>query len=135
MATVPKRTLFALLDRYAIMESLDLDETKSTRPTPSDSTNEIMDAISRPVDGKLVVRTCRATRKGKSSCEFDCPLDDTDQAGEAQTRLPGAVRAPRIASADCRRSPTREVAEDVDQATIDRLAASIEVLEPSEAVH
>ena len=36
---------------------------------------------------------------------------------------------------DCRRSPTREVAEDVDQAPIDRLAASIEVLEPSEAVH
>ena len=36
---------------------------------------------------------------------------------------------------DCRRSPTREVAEDVDQAPIGRLAASIEVLEPSEAVH
>ncbi len=89
-----------MLDRYATMESLDLDETKSTRPTPSDSTNEIMDAISRRVDGKLVVRTCRATRKGKSSSEFDCPLHDTDQAGEAQTRLPGAVRAPRIAPAD-----------------------------------
>ncbi len=97
-----------MLDRYATMESLDLDETKSTRPTPSDSTNEIMDAISRRVDGKLVVRTCRATRKGKSSSEFDCPLHDTDQAGEAQTRLPGAVRAPRTASADCRRSPTRK---------------------------
>ena len=97
-----------MLDRYATMESLDLDETQSTRPTRSDSTNEIMDAISRRVDGKLVVRTCRATRKGKSSCEFDCPLDDTDQAGEAQTRLPGAVRAPRTASADCRRSPTRK---------------------------
>ena len=82
-----KLTLFALLDRYATMDHLDLDETKSTRPTPSDSTNEFMDAISRRVDGKLVVRTCRATRKGKSSCEFDCPLDDTDQAGEAQTRL------------------------------------------------
>ena len=108
MAAVPKRTLFAMLDRYATMESLDLDETQSTRPTPSDSPNEIMDAISRRVDGKLVVRTCRATRKGKSSCEFDCPLDDTDQAGEAQTRLPGAVRAPRTASADCRRSPTRK---------------------------
>ena len=76
MAAVPKRTLFALLDRYATMDHLDLDETKSTRPTPSDSTNEIIDAISRRVDGKLVVRTCRATSKGKSSCQFDCPLDE-----------------------------------------------------------
>ena len=76
-----KLTLFALLDRYATMDHLDLDETKSTRPTPSDSTN---------------------------SCEFDCPLDYTDQAGEAQTRLPNAVRAPRIAPADCRRFPTRK---------------------------
>ena len=73
MAAVPKRTLFAMLDRYATMESLDLDETQSTRPTPSDSPNEIMDAISRRVDGKLVVRTCRATQEGKEQLRVRLP--------------------------------------------------------------
>ena len=73
MAAVPKRTLFAMLDRYATMDHLDLDETKSTRPTLSDSTNEIMDAISRRVDGKLVVRTCRATQEGKEQLRVRLP--------------------------------------------------------------
>ena len=51
-------------------------------------------AILQHHDGQPVVRT---TVKGKTRYEFDYPLEDTHLAGEAQTRLPGAVRTPEAA--------------------------------------
>ena len=96
-------------------------------PTPSGPANEIMDAINRVrVDGKAVVRT-----------ELHYPFAETYFPGGPRTlclavnqRMQQLVGTP--VPDDERDEPTEE---GVDQATIERLAASIEILEPPEPVH
>ena len=137
-ATVLKLTLFALLERYSTFDRRDLDEMNSNSPTPSGSTHQIMDAINRVrVAGKPVVHTRRTTRRGKAFYEFDYPLAEGDFPGGPRTVcLALLVRMHQLIGTpvpDDERGDATE--EGVDKATIDRLAASIEVVEPSEPVH
>ncbi len=94
-----------------------------------------MDAINRlRVDGQPVVRTFPTTRNGKTRYEFDYPLEDTHLAGEAQAvcqalyeRLRQLLRLPP--------APRDEVPKDIDPATVERLAATIEIIERPATVH
>ncbi len=107
-------------------------------PTPPGPADEIMDAINRVrVDGKAVVRTERTIDKGKPFYQLHYPFEANDFPGEAMTiclaltmRMQQLVGMP--VPDDERDGPTEE---GVDEKTIDRLAASIEILEPAEVVH
>ncbi len=137
-ATVLKLTMFALLERYSTMDRFDLNEINSRTPTPSGPADEIMDAINRVrIDGKTVVRTERTTSKGKTFYDLHYPFTETDFPGGPRTvclalflRLHQLVRMP--VPDDERDGPTEE---GVDKATVERLAASIDILEPPEPVH
>ena len=137
-ATVVKRTLFGLLERYSTFDRRDLDEMNSKMPTPSGSTHQIMDAINRVrIDGKPVVQTRRTTRKGKTFYELDYPLAESDfQGGPGTVCLALLVRMHQLIGTPAPDEERGDATEEgVDKATIDRLATSIEVLEPSEPVH
>ena len=137
-ATVLKLTMFALLERYSTMDRFDLNEINSRTPTPSGPAEEIMDAINRVrIDGKPVVTTERTTEKGEIFYQLDYPFTEADFPGGPRTvcltlfvRLHELIGMP--VPADERNGPTEE---GVDEATIDRLAASIEILDPPEPVH
>ena len=134
-AAVLKLTLFALLERYSTFERGELDEMNQIPPTPTGPADEIMNTINRVrVDGKMVVRTERTSDKGKPCYEVQYPFTETDFPGGPRTiclalvlRMQQLIGTP--VSDDERNEPTEE---DVDQTTINRLAASIEILEPAE---
>ena len=94
-----------------------------------------MDAINRVrVEGKAVVRTERTMDKGKPFYQLHYPFEANDFPGGARTiclaltmRMQQLVGMP--VPDDERDGPTEE---GVDEKPIDRLAASIEVLEPAE---
>ena len=133
-----KLTLFALLERYSTFDRGDRDEMNEMTPTPSGPADEIMDAINRVrVDGKAVVRTERRMDKGKPFYELHYPFAEDNFPGGARTiclaltmRMQQLVGMP--VPDDERGGPTEE---GVDEKTIGRLAASIEILEPAEVVH
>lgn len=137
-ATVLKLTLFALLERYSTFDCKDLDEMNDLTPTPSSPADEVMDAVNRVrVDGKAVVRTERVIDKGKPFYELHYPFSEDDFPGGPRTvclalslRMQQLVGMP--APDDERGGPTEE---GVAQTTIDRLAASIEILDAAAAVH
>lgn len=97
-----------------------------------------MDAVNRVrVDGKTVVRTERTIDKGKPFYELHYPFTEDDFSGGPRTvcralslRMQQLVGMP---VPDNQRS--RPTEEGVEQSTVDRLAASIEILDPAEAVH
>ena len=137
-ATVLKLTMFALLERYSTMDRLDLDEINSRTPTPSGPADKIMDAINRVrIDGKPVVRTERTTSNGEPFYDLHYPFAEADFPGGPRTVcLALFVRLHQLVGMPVpydERDGTTE--EGVDKATIDRLAASIEIVEPSEPVH
>lgn len=106
-ATVLKLTLFALLERYSTYKRSDLNEMNSQAPTPSVPADDVMEAINRVrVDGKVVVRTERTMRM-QQLIGMPVPEDEREEHTE----------------------------EGVDRTTIDRLAASIEIIEPAESLH
>ena len=137
-AAVLKLTLFALLERYSTFDRGDLDEMNELTPTPPAPADEIMDAINRVrVDGKAVVRTERTIDKGKPFYQLSYPFEANDFPGGARTiclaltmRMQQLVGMP--VPDDERDGPTEE---GVDEKTIDRLAASIEILEPAQVAH
>ena len=107
-------------------------------PTPPGPADEIMDAINRVrVDGKAVVRTERTMDQGKPFYQLHYPFEANGFPGGARTiclaltmRMQQTGRHAR--ARDERDGPTEE---GVDEKTIDRLAASIEILEPAEVAH
>ena len=137
-ATVLKLTMFALLERYSTMNRFDLDEINARTPTPSGPTVEIMDAINRVrIDGKAVVRTERSTNQGKALYELHYPLKETDfTGGPRSVCLALFVRLHQLVGMPVPDNERNEPTEErVDKATIDRLAASIKILDPPETVH
>ena len=137
-ATVLKLTLFALLERYSTVKPNDLDEMNELTPTPSAPVDDTMEAINRVrIDGKAVVRTERAIDNGKPFYDLHYPLSNDDFPGGARTiclalllRIQQLVGMP--VPDDERGGPTEE---GVDQSTVDRLTASIEIVEPEERTH
>lgn len=97
-----------------------------------------MDAIDRVrIDGKTVVRTERTIDKGEPFYQLHYPFSETDFPGGPRTVcLALTLRMQQLAGMpapdDERDGP---IEEGVDKATIDPLAASIEILEPPEPVH
>ena len=75
------------------------------------------------------------TTKGKTRYEFDCPLEDFP-GGASTICLALTMRMQQLVGMpvpdDERDGPTEE---GVDEKTIDRLAASIEILEPAAVAH
>ncbi len=97
-----------------------------------------MDAVNRVrVDGKTVVRTERTIDKGKPFYELHYPFTEDDFSGGPRTVcLALSLRMQQLVGMpvpDNERS--RPTEEGVEQSTVDRLAASIEILDPAEAVH
>lgn len=137
-ATVLKLTMFAVLERYSTFEHIALDDINSRTPTPVGPADQIMDAINRVrIDGKPIVRVHRTMERGETFYEFDYPLDNAGFPGGARTvclalfvRMQELIRTP---VSDDERNDTTE--EGVDEATIDRLAASIEILPPPDTLH
>ena len=111
----------------------DLDEMNSNTTTPSGSIHQFMDAINRVrIDGKAVVRTRRATDRGKPFHELHYPFAESDFPGGARTlclaltmRMQHLVKKP---VPDDERNGFTE--EGVDRAAIERLAASIDPSRP-----
>ena len=138
-ATVLKLTLFALLERYSAFNRSDLDEMNDVTRTPSGPVDKTMETVNRVrIDGKAVVRTERAINNGKPFYELHYPFSEDDFPGGPRTvclalslRMQELVGMP--VPDDERAEPTEE---GVDQATVERLAASIEILvDPAEMVH
>ena len=96
-----------------------------------------MDAIDRVrIDGKTVVRTERTIDKGEPFYQLHYPFSETDFPGGPRTvclALTLACSSWRMPAPDDERDGPIE--EGVDKATIDPLAASIEIREPPEPVH
>ncbi|MCY4122334.1 MAG: hypothetical protein OXG72_15600 [Acidobacteria bacterium] len=137
-ATVLKLTLFALLERYSTFDRGDLDEMNELAPTPSAPAYEVIDAINRVrIDGNAFVGTERTIDKGKPFYDLHYPFSETDFPGGARTVcLALTVRIHELIGMpvpdDERDGPTEE---GVDPATIDQLAASIEIVEPAKTLH
>lgn len=97
-----------------------------------------MEAIGRVrIDGKAVVRAKRTTKKGKPFYELHYPFDANNFPGGARTLcLALTIRMHQLIGMpvpdDERDEPTEK---GVDKATVDRLAASIEIIEPAETLH
>lgn len=137
-ATVLKLTLFALLERYSTFTRADLDTINESMPTPAGSTENVMDAINRVrVDGKAVVRAERTIEDGRPFYELHYPFSHADFPGGARTVcLALTVRIHQLAGTPVPDDERDEHTENgVDKATIDRLAASIDILEPAETLH
>ena len=96
-----------------------------------------MDAIDRVrIDGKTVVRTERTIDKGEPFYQLHYPFSETDFPGGPRTVcLALTLRMQQLAHAGARRRARPTHRGGVDKATIDPLAASIEILEPPEPVH
>ena len=107
-------------------------------PTPSGPVDETMEAVNRVrIDGKAVVRTERSIDNGEPFYELHYPFSADDFPGGARTIcLALAIRMHQLVGMpvpeDERGGPTED---GVDQATIDRVAASIEIVEPEERTH
>ena len=124
--------------RVCTFDRSDLDVMNSNTPTPSGSTRQIMDAINGVrTGGKPVVRTRRTTRKRMTFYEFDYPFAEGDfPGGPGTVCLALLVRMHQQLGTPV---PDDEGGDAtslrVDPSAIDRLAASIEILEPSEPGH
>ena len=137
-ATVLKLTMLAVLERYSTFDHIDLDDINSRTPTPAGPADQIMDAINRVrIDGKPIVRVHRTIERGETFYEFDNPLENAGFPGGARTvclallvRMQELIRMP---VSDDERNDTSE--EGLDKATLDRLAASIEILPPPDTLH
>ena len=105
-------------------------------PTPAGATHEVIDAINRVrTDARPSVRTTappgserRSTRSTTRSPKRISPADRLPLPGAARPHAPDR-------HAGIRRRPDGATEDGVNKETTDRLAASIESLEPSEPVH
>ena len=107
-------------------------------PTPSGPTDELMEAVNRVrIDGKTVVRTERTTRKGETFYELDYPFSEDDFPGGPRTVcLALTVRIQELIGMPVPEDERAEASEEgIDKETINRLAASIEILERAETVN
>ena len=131
-ATVLKLTVFAILEGYSGTTPTEKKIMDAGIPTPPWPTGEVMNAINRlRIDGKPVVST-HPTRK--NGYEYDYPLEDTELAGQIQivcqalvVRMRQLLLLPPV--------PDEQFPKDMDRAMVDKLAASIEILDPPETVH
>ena len=137
-ATVLKLTLFALLERYSTLDRAEIDAMYESMPTPSRRTDELMETIGRVrIDGKTVVRRTCETRNGRRHYKLHYPFDATNFPDGARTVcLALTIRMHELLGMpitdDDRNEPTEE---GIDRKIIDRLAASIEIIEPAETLH
>ncbi|MCY4058556.1 MAG: hypothetical protein OXG44_11195 [Gammaproteobacteria bacterium] len=137
-ATVLKLTLFALLERYSTFEQSDLDEMNAITPTPSGPADDVMEAVNRVrIDGKAVVRTEVTTEKGEAFYDLQYPFSEDDFPGGPRTvclalsmRIHELIGMP--VPEDERAKTTKE---GIDKETINRLAASIEIVKRAETVN
>ena len=133
--TVLKLAIFAVLEGYTETTPAEMVIMDAGIPTPPWPTDEAMDTINRlRVDGQPVVRTYRRTGNRTTRYEFDYPLENTHLAGEARivcqalvARLRQLLRLPAV--------PRDELPKGVDAVAVERLAGTIEIVEPLETVH
>lgn len=133
-ATVLKTTLVALLMHYSSVDDSELNLIDTWIPTPNGCEDEVMDAIDRVrIDGKAVVRTERTIKNGKPFYNLNYGSTETDFPGGPETVcLALTIRIHKLIGMPAPDTERDEPAED--QATIDRLTASIEIVEPVETV-
>ena len=134
-ATVLKLTVFAILEGYGETTPSEKEIMDAGIPTPPWPTDEVMNAINRlRIDGKSVVSTHPTRKNARRPYEYDYPLEDTELAGHIPTvcqalvvRMRQLLLLPPV--------PDEQFPKDMDRATVDKLAASIEILDPPETVH
>ena len=137
-ATILKLTLFALIERYSTFERAEIESMYESMPTPSDPTDDTMEAIGRVrIDGRIVVRRTYKTRERERQHTLEYPFNANSFPGGARTvclalttRMYELLGMP--VTDDDRNERTQEA---IDWNTVDRLAASIEIIEPAETLH
>lgn len=127
----------------ALMEAFsphptEADEREESAPPRIDPPEETMNAIDRiRMDGKAIVRTEHVIHEGRAFRKLHFPFSRTDFPGGPATVCTALMlRAARLvgeAIPDDERDDLTP--EGVEWTTIERLAASIEIVEPAETVH
>ena len=113
-----------------------IDETDESDPPQARPTEETMNTIDRlRMDGKAIVRTERVVQEGKTFRKLHFPR--TDFPGGPMTVCVALIlRMARLAGEAVPDDERDKLTpQGVDSTTIERLAASIEIVEPAETVH
>ena len=122
----------------ALMEAFSPDGARTDEPDGPYHSAETANAIDRlRMDGKAIVRTERVLHEGKIFHELHFLFSNTDFPGGPSTICSTLIV--RMAQLTGEPVPEDErdklTPQDVDWATIERLAASIEIVEPAETIH
>ncbi len=126
--------LVALMEAFSPYPT-EVDETDEEAPP---RTEETMDAIDRlRMDGKAIVRTEHVIHEGRTFRKLHFPFSRTDFPGGPMTVCAALIlRAARlVGEAVPENERDKLTPQGVDWTTIERLAASIEIVEPAETVH
>lgn len=129
--------LVALMEAFSPIGS-GIDNTDDPEPPQIKPTEEIFDTIDRlRIDGKVVVRTERVIHEGKTFHKLHFPFSETDFPDGPRTICSTLIV--RMAQLTGEPIPDDErdklTPQGVDWTTIERLAASIEIVEPAETIH
>ena len=127
--------LAALVETFS-PDGSGVDETDESDPPQARPTEETMNTIDRlRMDGKAIARTERVVNEGRRSAS----CTSREPASPAGPMTVCAALILRIARLAGEAVPDDErdklTPQGVDWTTIERLAASIEIVEPAETVH
>ncbi|MYH29200.1 MAG: hypothetical protein F4018_10975 [Acidobacteria bacterium] len=114
-----------------------IDETEIDETDGPDESDETMNAIDRlRIDGKVVARTERVMHGGKIFHKLHFLFSSTDFPGGPGTICAALVlRMAQLTGEPISNDERGKLAPQADWTTIERLAASIEIVEPGETVH
>lgn len=128
--------LVALMEAFSPAGS-GIDDTDEPKPPLIDPTEETFDTIDRlRIDGKVVARTERVVHEGKTLHKLHFPFSGSDFPGGPRNLCAALVlRMAQLSGEPVPDDERNELAPEAAWATIERLAASIEVVEPAETVH
>ena len=128
--------LLALMEAFSPVGS-EIDDTDEPEPPQIDPTEETFDTIDRlRIDGKVVARTKRVVHEGKTLHKLHFPFSETDFPGGPMNVCAALVlRMAQLSGEPIPDDERNKLAPQAAWATIERLAASIEVVEPAGTVH
>ena len=136
-ATALKLAMFAVLAGQLNYPDSVLDEISPNLIAPYLPLDEVLARVDRlRIEGRAIVKVHRTTRRNKEFFEFEYLLKDGDIPGGART----VARALCLRVGDLIGTPVpaderEEDDPDVDQATIDRLIAAIDLHPIPETLH
>ena len=136
-AAALKLAMFAVLAGQLNYPDSVLDEISPDLITPYLPLNEVLARVDRlRIEGRAIVKVHRTTKRNKEFFEFEYLLKDGDIPGGARTVASAlCLRVSDLIGTPVPADERKEDDPDVDQTTIDRLAAAIDLRPIPETLH